>query len=334
MEATNTTPKVSLVSTFYNCEAYVARCVDSLLDQEGFDDYEVVLVDDGSTDGTAKILDGYATDARVRVFHTPNGGTSAARNFGISRAKGGFISLVDGDDYVSPHYLELLVRAQEESGCRLVVGGYVLAGADGASPEWKDDLRDLKLDRRDAVEALLYEDHQVTEAPWGKLADRSIYQHISFPPGRMYEDVAVAGRMYLGEEQVCVLSTPVYAYVMHEGSVVHKKVASKRQVDDFEWATNELLSPIREAYPELEAGIVYRESLELLRMWSVVNRLPDGEPKELCKKGLRDKLRKNLQVIQEDARAPKGNKQRMRLLIRAPFLYNIAIAIYERVKKG
>lgn len=98
------TPKISIIVPVYNTEPYIARCLDSILSQS-FTDFELLLIDDGSTDGSTAICDSYATkDNRVRVFHKENGGVSSARNLGLDEAKGEWITFVDSDDWVEQGY--------------------------------------------------------------------------------------------------------------------------------------------------------------------------------------------------------------------------------------
>lgn len=109
-------PLVSIIVPVYNAEKYLNRCVDSILSQ-AMTDFELLLIDDGSKDNSGRICDEYATkDARVRVFHKPNGGVSSARNLGLDNAIGKWITYVDADDRCSCEYLEhLLAKTDEET---------------------------------------------------------------------------------------------------------------------------------------------------------------------------------------------------------------------------
>ena len=101
-----TTPKISVIVPVYKTEAYLHRCVDSILAQT-FQDFEVLLIDDGSPDRSGEICDVYAQkDRRVRVFHKENGGVSSARNCGLDNAKGEWICFVDSDDFLDTTYLD------------------------------------------------------------------------------------------------------------------------------------------------------------------------------------------------------------------------------------
>ena len=99
--------KVSVIIPVYNSGPYLSRCIDSVLEQS-FSDFELLLIDDGSTDGSDKLCDAYAEkDCRIHVFHKKNGGASSARNVGLDNAKGEWVTFIDSDDYVLDNYLSI-----------------------------------------------------------------------------------------------------------------------------------------------------------------------------------------------------------------------------------
>lgn len=107
-------PKISVIVPVYNVEKNLPRCIDSILSQS-FTDFELLLIDDGSPDNCGKICDEYAAkDSRVKVFHKPNGGVSSARNLGLDKAQGEWVTFIDSDDYVDVDYLKELVVTQGE----------------------------------------------------------------------------------------------------------------------------------------------------------------------------------------------------------------------------
>lgn len=122
-------PEISIIVPVYNTEKWLRRCVDSILAQT-FTDFELLLIDDGSTDGSPSICDEYAgKDSRVRVFHKSNGGVSSARNLAIANSVcvGGDLTFIDADDWVEPDYLENLLAGK---GCDLSVCNYKIDGSD------------------------------------------------------------------------------------------------------------------------------------------------------------------------------------------------------------
>lgn len=163
----------SVVIPVYEAAASISRCVDSWLAQTE-KDLEVILVDDGSTDGSGRICDAYAKkDRRVRVLHQKNAGVSAARNAGIEAAEGAYLLFTDSDDYVAENYLEQMARCQRESGADLVLCGFhhLYDGADILKIPVPAETFKIS----DCPEAflLLYE-QSFLNMPWNKLYRREL----------------------------------------------------------------------------------------------------------------------------------------------------------------
>lgn len=119
---------ISIIVPTYNTNKYLPECIDSILAQT-YTDFEVLLVDDGSTDGSGVICYEYAQrDNRVRVFHKENAGVSSARNVGLENARGEWVCFVDSDDTIEKNYLEVLLKAVVENGSDSSMGGIRYAG--------------------------------------------------------------------------------------------------------------------------------------------------------------------------------------------------------------
>ena len=129
-------PLVSVIIPIYNMEAYLARCLDSVLNNT-YRNLEIICVDDGSTDGSAEILRAYAEkDSRIVPIFKENGGVSSARNAGLDRMTGEYVTFVDPDDFVHPQYVELLYRALKESGTEIAICGFeTVADENGTSDQ-------------------------------------------------------------------------------------------------------------------------------------------------------------------------------------------------------
>lgn len=165
-------PRLSIIVPVYNVEKYLARCIDSILSQS-FTDFELLLIDDGSKDGSGSICDDYAVkDARIRVFHKVNGGVSSARNLGLDNAKGEYAIFVDSDDYVLSTYFENFLKYREYD---LVVSGFRRYGTiyDIICPE---------VEKQIVIENQLYEEwgHSAVNFkywyPWCKMFRLSVIQ--------------------------------------------------------------------------------------------------------------------------------------------------------------
>ena len=117
-------PAVSIIVPVYNAERTVGRCIESILNQE-YTDFELLLVNDGSTDASGSLCDGYAAkDARIRVIHKKHGGVSAARNTALDLAQGTYLQFLDSDDWLTPDATSSLVRAAEDTRCDLIVADF------------------------------------------------------------------------------------------------------------------------------------------------------------------------------------------------------------------
>ena len=115
---------VSVIVPVYNCERYLRRCIESIINQS-YKNIEIILIDDGSTDNSGEICNAYAlSDNRIRVIHTENSGPSAARNIGIKNSKGEFIFFVDADDFIKNNAINLLVEHYHRTKADIIIGDF------------------------------------------------------------------------------------------------------------------------------------------------------------------------------------------------------------------
>ena len=175
-------PLVSIIVPVYNVKPYLNRCVNSLLGQS-YQNMELLLVDDGSTDGSETLCDEYAAqDARVRVLHKKNGGLSDARNAGVDAAKGEYLSFVDGDDWVSPYYIENLYRALEQAGADFSASCFeeVFEGQPVQSvPTERLEAFEI-LSREECLRRILYQKGMEVTTPT-KLYKRALFEGVRYP---------------------------------------------------------------------------------------------------------------------------------------------------------
>lgn len=165
-------PVISIIVPVYNSEAFLRRCIESVLSQT-FSDFELILINDGSVDFSGKICDEYSSmDNRVVVIHKNNEGVSIARNVGLNMARGEWLLFIDSDDYVLSDYLECLLKVAE--GEHLVISGYIAEDYDGIvikQSTFKEGC--LYLDKCD-IEVSQLDSILVYGTPWGKLYLKSI----------------------------------------------------------------------------------------------------------------------------------------------------------------
>lgn len=220
-------PLVSVIVPVYNVAPYLGECLDSILGQT-YRDLDVVVVDDGSHDGSGNLCGQYASaDARVRVVHQPNAGLAAARNKGLELARGSYIAFVDGDDAVAPHFVASLLGAHADVAqcgfCRSPEG---CAGSNEA-------VELERLSGRDATERLQYDGTGSATVVWNKLYRRELLSGERFPEGRQHEDEFLTYRLLWKARTVAVSDAPLYYYRQRPASIMGAGF-SRRSLDVFE----------------------------------------------------------------------------------------------------
>lgn len=335
-------PFVSVVVAFFNIEECVRYCCESLVSQT-YGSYELILVDDGSSDGTGSLLDAYANEPFARVFHTPNGGLSAARNFGVSVARGKYVTFVDGDDIVSSRYLEVLVGALPSTDARVLVNApFRLLSFDdalsGETASWQARCESAPsarvLQKQDAAREVMYETIQTSA--WGKLAPKDVYVRNPFPAGVYYEEISTVCEFVAAVDLVVAVDVPVYGYVMRKDSIVHRKRSSLKQVKDYLRAV-ERISCGFEALGggSDDAALAYHTCLEYARIHRLASVAEDdvSEVKRIDRGVVRG-IRSRVLGVLADSRAPLANRARFAFLAAAPSLYAMVFRLYERAFKG
>ena len=212
---------ISVIVPVYKMEDYLCRCVDSILKQT-YADYEVILVDDGSPDGSGRICDDYASKfAQVRVIHKENGGLSDARNAGILQAAGEYVTFIDSDDYVTETYLSELVRLLREKGAEIACGSFVYVSS--SLPDVKQEKK-IREDRvytgKEACKALMMEKDFYPSACCMLIPLQIAKDHL-FPVRKYYEDERTTFRYLLAAGKVAMTDQMLYYYDQREGSIMH-----------------------------------------------------------------------------------------------------------------
>ncbi|WP_310549814.1 glycosyltransferase [Paenibacillus glufosinatiresistens] len=240
-------PEISIIVPVYRVEAYIRKCVDSILAQT-YTRYELILVDDGSPDGCPAICDEYAArDARVRVIHKTNGGLSDARNRALDQAKGTYIGFVDSDDWIAPTMFEELHRAAETSGADIAVCCHYEAAGDELKRINDFSGYPAVLSRTEALGELLL-DRRIQNLAWDKLYRRELFEDVRYPAGMAFEDIPTTYRLFLKADRVALVDRALYYYVQRKESISGTYTLAKR-VDKFN-GTSRKYADIRRDYGE------------------------------------------------------------------------------------
>ena len=210
-------PEISLVVPVYNVAQYIGECLESIRRQD-FSDFEVVLVDDGSTDGSAAICDCVAaSDSRFRVIHQSNGGSSVARNTGIDASTGRYIAFMDSDDVIHESYISRLYKLAGDSDADIAMFRF----AEGELPDMRKLSFAGKTPERitgvDALESTLYQKGLDT-SPCCKLFRRHLFDSARFAEGILYEDLDFVTAVTPLAGHVIVSEDVLYFYRHRAGS--------------------------------------------------------------------------------------------------------------------
>lgn len=315
--------KVSIIVPVYNVAEYLPTCLDSLLKQD-YENYEIILIDDGSTDESAFLCDSYEKKfEKIKVYHKTNGGLSSARNYGIGRAKGEYALFVDSDDTLEPQALSICMsKAQKINSEACLVFTYSLMSADGTAKttdiegySFPDDT-DVSGDK--ALEYLLTDRFQ--NFAWRVVFPVSIWREkeIAFPEGRLFEDVLTIYKLFFYVDKVYFINKRLYNYRQRSGSILH--TINKKMALQCKDAFMEQLLDIKQQRPALASlcdSQIYKSNY---RVAMLINGKCSMDPDLAL---LRKELVRNLCMPYPNAKTLQlfNNKQRVSLTLLKLKLY-------------
>ena len=226
-------PTVSIIVPVYNAEHTISRCIESILNQK-YTDFELLLVNDGSTDRSGAICDAYAArDSRVRVIHKENSGVSDTRNTALNQAKGTYLQFLDSDDWITPDATSSLVRTAESGSCDLVVSDFYRVVGERVSQ--KGDIDDDGVMTREEYAAHMMENPAdfYYGVLWNKLYRRSIVEthHLRMDPEISWCEDFMFNLEYIRyAETFRALQVPIYYYVKTKGSLANQSLTISKTV--------------------------------------------------------------------------------------------------------
>lgn len=218
---------VSVIVPVYNVEQYLEKCLNSLVNQE-FDNYEIIVVNDDSTDNSQKIIDRYVEKypKLIRGYKKKNGGVSSARNYGLDKAKGKYVAFVDSDDYVTNNYLCMLYNEAKINDYDIVVC----------------DIIEKSNTNEKFLSCYVNNDNNIVEnllvsfpAVWNKMYKKSLFldNKIQFPDILYGEDLATTVRLLVSAKKVGYVNKALYYYIIRDGSIMHQEKYNERMLDIF-----------------------------------------------------------------------------------------------------
>ncbi len=213
--------KVSIIVPVYNSEKYLDKCLKSLINQT-LKDIEIVLVNDGSTDNSVKIIEKYLKDERIKLFNKENGGQASARNLGLTKAKSDYIIFIDSDDYVNKDMCEKLYKFIKKDNYDIVLADYYIVT--------NTDKKYVTMLHKESGEVNFHEYLQTAVCPWNKIYKRTflINNDFKFPEGIIYEDFASIPTLIKYNPKIGYLNEAFVNYVHGDVSTMRGEVYKEK----------------------------------------------------------------------------------------------------------
>lgn len=243
-------PLISIIVPVYNVEPYLERCLDSILSQT-YKNYEVILIDDGSTDNSGKICDTYAKNhPQIKVFHKKNGGLSDARNFGIKKSSGEYLTFVDSDDTITEDALEYLYSLIKKHHTKMAIAPYTIITKKRKTNLGKN-FSPAVLNTEEALRRMLTE-HGFTVSACAKLYHKNLFANVEYPTGKFYEDNATTYKLILKCPKIAYGNHSIYNYIVHpEKSTITSQKFTIQKLDYIS-LTEQACPDILQNFPNLK----------------------------------------------------------------------------------
>lgn len=236
--STSTPLSISIIIPIYNVEPYIEKCLDSV-DKQNYQNYEVILVNDGSTDLTINLVEQFIKNKtdKFKLFHKKNGGLADARNYGLVKASNEFILFLDSDDYISPETLSITSKSAQVSQSDIIC--FALAEVTESENKIRYIPANAKLPL--GTYQLNDADNLISSSlpnACNKLIRKSLFtnNHIKFPPGLWYEDLATNPKLFYFASQITFIGDELYYYRQREGAIT--KTFSLKVMDIYDVLTD------------------------------------------------------------------------------------------------
>lgn len=253
-------PELSIIVPVHNCEKYIEKCINSILNQT-FKDFELILVNDGSSDNSGKVCDYFnETDSRIKVIHQKNMGVSVARNVGLDISNGKYIGFIDGDDYIEKDMYEFLYSNIKKYEAEVAICGIenIFIKNDGSEKliHQTSDFSGVKILNGEEAFSESLKSKIFSVNPVNKLFDKKLFEGERFPEGKISEDAFIIPSILLKAKKVVCKADIKYYYVRHENSITTSSFFEK------DWNVTEAylnhLNTVKKHYPKLIKEVEFR----------------------------------------------------------------------------
>ncbi len=295
--------RVSVIVPVYNTKAYLKDCIESILEQT-YKNLEVILVDDGSSDGSCTVLEEYAQkDSRIRLLFQENAGQGVARNRALDVVTGDYIAFVDSDDRIMPDMFESMVTAMEKEDCDISICGIrSISAYSGKQADSKTVSKVTVLEGESIMEA--YVTGKIFTGMCDKIYRAHLFKDIRFPAIRSREDVYILHEVLGGAKRLCFLPFIGYVQNIRPGST-EQKAFNIQKAENTEAATRRRQAYVRANYPHLYPLVALSAAKDYHAVLKEILCRDNMIPRGGDYKKYREKLKNELAAVEKAALSPE-----------------------------
>lgn len=322
-------PLISVIVPVFNVAEFLDDCIKSLLNQS-YENFEILLIDDGSGDKSLEICQNYAKkEPKIRVFSKQNGGQGSARNLGLDNAKGEFICFVDSDDILASGFLDKTFEILKQNNVKMAMCAYApfvdaseISNVESVKSEVKI------LNDKEIFKEIFLANPAFGTAVWRNLYHKSIFEKLRFPQNQIYEDVAIAFEIFNNAEKAAFCNEILYFYRLRAGSTTNS--FSKRHLQA-EISVKNFCEKVVKKYPDLKklANFAICDSMTSISIMILKDGAKEFYPKIT---EFLPFLRENFINILKQKNYSKIKKIEMILLSISPKMLNSALKFYQRLR--
>ena len=312
-------PLISIIVPIFNVEQYLEPCLNSIKNQT-YQNLEIILINDGSTDNSLNIAQKFLdTDSRFKLFSQKNAGLSSARNHGIKKATGKYITFVDSDDTIEKNMLEMMLRGLQESEADIAVCSFKEVFPNSRVKHFNTSYKKQTYNTSQALSAMLQE-HGFMVSATMKLYPTEYFKKIEFPVGKLHEDVGTTYKLIMQAKTIIFLPQELYNYQHHDSSIISTFNDKKFDLISL---TDQMCDDIDSKYPNLKNITNERR---IRARFSILRQIPSKRPeaKELLKY---IKIHRN--YIAKNPQATKTDKIALRLALTNLKLFQLTYKLFK-----
>lgn len=316
---------ISVIIPVYNKENYIQNCLNSVLAQS-YSNLEIVLINDGSKDNSGEILDEYADkDERVKVFHIENGGVYAARNFGLEKSTGDYVTFIDADDTIELSYIETLFRVLQENNCDIAQCNYSNVVNGIKTPV--GDTGEILIQSSEEAIAYIMQGKKYVVGLWPKLYKKSLFVNIpKCTDIKINEDYLVNFIVFQNASKTVFIDLPLYNYFCNDDSVTHT-IDNVKSSKDVNYVAKIIMD--RSKNKPYEKYAVSRYQVSFLSVYSAIifsgKAIIKSEKKEW-----REKLKR---IYKGDNYLRRNDRIKAWLCLYCSALYKYSYLVYDKIRK-